>query len=261
MAVKVFKGGVALWARPEGDHDQLLAVDLTVRPQGPYRVVVLPLPLAADQAHRVEWLADPDPMLFTQLDALFHPLVHQTGKDFTPGTYRSSSRRPPAATVEGGIAVGRDALVRLGLTGSILEVGRDAVCVWARVRPPPRSVVVRWLGLNWGWPKAALAVRMPRPSEHRVVFPTRGLLGWPGAYDPGPTLYVQAPREPGPVWVDPEHAPGHPFGWRIQEREGPRPRPLDDRWPLFRAFSTARAATNDVVVELLDRGQRTDRER
>ena len=256
MAGTVFTGGVGLWARPDGDDDQVLAVDLTVRPQGPYRVVVLPLPVSSEQAHRVKWLATPDPAFFSQLDALFHPLVPSAGNGFEPGVSTPSARRPPRATVQGGIVVGREGLLQAGLTGGTGEIEPDAVCIWARVTPPPRPVLVRWLGLNWGWPKAALAVRMPRPSSGRVVFPTRGIAGWPEAFKPGPTLYVQSPRDPGPVWVDPDQSPGHPFDWRGQERDGPRPSPLDQRWPVFRAYCTDRAAEGDVEVELLDRGGR-----
>ena len=165
--------------------------------------------------------------------------------------------KPPKATVEGGIVYGRDGLLQAGLTGHTSEVAADAVYVWARITPPRLPVWVRWLGLNWGWPKAALAVRMPRPSPEQVIFPTRGLAQWPEGFRPGPTLYAQAPRQAGPVWMDPEQAPGHPFDWRKQERSGVRPAPIHPEWPLFRAFATDRAAQHDVVLELLERGNRT----
>ena len=255
MAAIVYRGGVGLWIRPDDSGKQILAVDLTVRPQGPHRTVVLPLPIEVAQADEVEWLAPPDHALFTRLDALFHPLI-QSGEDVRPDEFVKGARTPPKATVEGGVVIGREGLLQVGLTGQAGDVAADAVCVWARVTPPARPVLLRWLGLNWGWPKASLAIRMPRPAAERIVFPTRGLSTWPGAFNPGPTLYVQAPRPPGPVWVDPEHTPGHPFDWRPQERSGARPSPLDETWPLYRAFCTAHAATNDVVVELLDRGTR-----
>ena len=257
MVREDFRGGVGLLVRPNGDADQVLAVDLTVRPQGPHRTVVLPLPVSPEDADRVEWLAAPDPALFTRLDALFHPLRRSVGSDdFEPNARAPSARTPPKATVEGGIVIGRDGLLQVGLTGKTGEIAPDTVCVWARITPPALPVLVRWLGLNWGWPKAALAVRMPRPGPRRLIFPTRGVAAWPGAFKPGPTLYVQTPREPGPVWADPQHAPGHPFDWRRQEREGGRPPPVDEEWPLYRAYCTDRAATQDVVIEMLEHGQR-----
>ena len=259
MALPQFRGGVGLLARPEDDDTQILAVDLTVRPQGPHRTVVLPLSVPPARADRIEWLATPDHALFTRLEALFHPLVQDAG-EVAPNAQAPTPRLPPKATVEGGIVVGREGLVQAGLTGRSGEIEPDAVCVWARITPPPRPVWTRWLGLNWGWPKATLAVRMPRPAARQLIFPTRGLANWPGAFNPGPILYVQTPRQPGPVWVDPEQAPGHPFDWRPQERSGARPVPLNDGWPLFRAFSTERAARHDVVLELLERGDRPIRE-
>ncbi|MEO1335220.1 MAG: hypothetical protein AAFV29_06235 [Myxococcota bacterium] len=255
MAWSAFKGGVPLFVRPEDETTQILGVDLTVRPQGPHRDVVLPLPIPPEQADRVEWLPAPDHALFRHLDALFHPLVHASD-EVTVAKNLAPPRMPPRARVEGGIIVGRDGLVQVGLTGHTGQVAPDAVCVWARITPPPLPVFVRWLGMNWGWPKASLAIRMPRPSPQRLIFPTRGLAHWPQAFNPGPTLYVQTPRAPGPVWVDPEHAPGHPFDWRRQDRSGERPAPIHPEWPIFRAFSTARAAAQDVVLDILDRGFR-----
>lgn len=257
VAKPVFRGGAGLLVRPDGDAHQILAVDLTVRPQGPHRTVILPLPVGAERADGVEWLPIADHALFTHLDGLFHPLVQEDGgEEVGPDVNAASLRMPPRATVEGGVVVGREGLLQAGLTGNTGEVPVDAVCVWAKITPPARPLLVRWLGLNWGWPKAALAVRMPRPEARRLVLPTRGLAGWPSAFRPPPTLYVQAPRNPGPVWVDPQQAPGHPFDWRPQERPGLRPSPLEPEWPIFRAFCTDRAASHDVVVELLDRGAR-----
>ncbi len=256
MAEPIFTGGIAMLARPDGDQHQILALDLTVRPQGPHRFVVLPLPIRPDQAPQVEWLESPDHGLFTRLDALFHPLVWVDHEQAAPKSDAPGPRMPPKATVQGGIVRGRDELLQAGLTGLTGETAADAIYLWARITPPRLPVLVRWLGFNWGWPKAALAIRLPRPAPRQVIFPTKGLAQWPEAFNPGPTLYVQTPHSAGPVWVDPEQAPGHPFDWRPKERDGTLPDLLNADWSLFRAYCTDRAAHRDVVLELLDRGSR-----